>query len=1027
MPKWSLNASSISPSGTGRLGSPRRLACVVALSVLLSVPVSALDPDRGLSQYIRDEWSTTKGYGGGAVYGFAQGEDGDLWIAAEKGLIRFDGLRFTSMIPRGRVASPAVLGIASSDDGTLLARLRGHALVAFRDGAFGDVVSAENVQGVVPAMSTGRSGSILIASHTLGILRHKRGTTVTVVGQSAMPRIRTASAYSALVTAIAETDDGFWIGTRDAGLFRARGQVVERVDAALPDVKINCLLADDDGSVWVGTDRGLVRVTTSGIVRVALPRQLGIVPVLALLRDRDANVWLAAGSHGVIRLRGGDVAWLRDWDVRSRGMATALFEDRERNVWIGTSRSVERMRDGTFATYSGLQALPSDRIGPVYVDGRGRPWFASTERGLFELRGDQPRAVAVADLERDVVYSLDGQGSTVWVGRRYGGLTRVEITPLGVSAVRYTERDGLAQDSVYVVHVTGDGAVWAGTLSGGASRLRNGLFETFSTANGLVSNSVQAITSSTSDVWIGTPDGASRRSGGQWRSYRIAQGLPSNDVVSLLIDRDGHVWAGTAAGLAVLRAGGTHFEALSGVKDLVLSLLEDGTGTLWMATADRLLRAPRVGLLDGQVDAISEYDASDGLISHESVRRQRTLAADARGRVWFASTGGLAVADPARFTSASVPAVPRIVSVEADGVPRGVVDPIRVAANPRRLSFSFAAVSLALPERIRYRYRLDQFDRDWSSPSAEQTAAYTNLAPGRYTFRVMASDSAGRWTGGERAVSVEVLPAVWQTLSFQAVLFVGAGLVIWVIYRLRLNQVERQLRLRFEERLGERVRIAQDLHDTLLQGFLGASMHLHVVAQQVPEDTPAREKLAQVQRLMGRVIDDGRDAIRGLRAPDRGAGDLEHALEGAADELGVPESTVFGVTVEGRPSELNPLARDEAYRIGREALANAICHARAHAIDVTLAYRADRFVLIVRDDGRGIGDEAIVASGRDGHWGLAGMRERAATMGATLDVRSRVGAGTEIELSIPSSVAFRGTTDRDTSRWADRLRSLVRR
>lgn len=999
-----------------------QLALVAMMALITSESARALDPGHGLSQYIRDEWSATKGYSGGAVYGFAQSPDGYLWIAAEKGLTRFDGLRFESMVPpAGRAGGgPTVLGIASADDGAVWARLRGPALMAHRGDAFVDLMSTHGIQGVVGAMATSRDGSILIASHDFGVRRYQHARSTTVVAQSAMPRITATS--TAMVTSVAETKDGIWIGTRDAGLFRFRGAAVERVTGALPDVKINCLLADDQGDVWIGTDRGVARVTPTGIVPVTLARELGVVPVLALLRDRDASIWIAAGSHGVIRLNASGSAWIQNWDARSRGMVTALFEDRERNLWLGTTRGIERWRDGAFATYADLRGLPSDRIGPVHVNSAGRTWFAPTERGLYWLDGEQAHAVNVGGLADDVVYSLDGQGNTVWVGRQYGGLTRVQMTSTGPSATRYTEKDGLAQDSVYVVHDPGDGSVWAGTLSGGVSHFRNGSFETFTAASGLASNSVRAIDSLDGTMWFGTPDGVSRRADGRWHSYTTRDGLPSNDVLALLVDRDGNAWAGTSSGLAVLRAASTRFEPITSVRESVVALLDDGLGYLWCATSDRLFRVSRDSLLSHEPEGFREYDAADGLISHESVMRQRTLRTDSRGRVWYATTGGLSVAVPSRFATNSPSSVLQISDVSSDDVALGAAAPISVPSSSRRVSISFAAVSLAVPERIRYRYRLDAFDSDWSQPSADRTAVYTNLGPGDYTFRVIASDSTGQWNGGEQVVTLTVLPAFWQTTPFRIGLLLLACGVVWIGYRFRLMQVERQLNVRFDERLGERTRIAQELHDTLLQGFLSASMQLHVATQQVPVDSPARSKLAYVHGLMGKVIDDARQAIRGLRVPDNHVGELETSLTMLAQQLGIPESTGFRVIVEGQPQALHPLIRDEVYRIACEGLTNAIRHAHARLIEVTLNYQVDRLVVGVRDDGVGINDQAVVVSGRDGHWGLAGMRERAAGIGARLTVLSRSGAGTEIELSIPNGIALRGDLPRRGMKWFARLR-----
>jgi signal transduction histidine kinase len=247
---------------------------------------------------------------------------------------------------------------------------------------------------------------------------------------------------------------------------------------------------------------------------------------------------------------------------------------------------------------------------------------------------------------------------------------------------------------------------------------------------------------------------------------------------------------------------------------------------------------------------------------------------------------------------------------------------------------------------------------------------------------------------------------VWQTTWFRLGAVVAIVLGSAGLYRLRMHHVARQLNVRFEERLAERTRIAQDLHDTLLQGFVSASMQLHVAAGQVAPDSPARGALDRVLQLMGRVIDEGRNAVRGLRAPASGGDDLEQAFCAVVQELGATDRAGARVTVEGRPRTLHPAIRDEVYRIGREAIVNAVRHSEAPSIEIELAYTAAHLRVLVRDAGRGI-DEQVLEAGREGHWGLSGMRERAERIGARLTLSSRPGAGTEIELVVPARMAFR--------------------
>jgi signal transduction histidine kinase len=263
-------------------------------------------------------------------------------------------------------------------------------------------------------------------------------------------------------------------------------------------------------------------------------------------------------------------------------------------------------------------------------------------------------------------------------------------------------------------------------------------------------------------------------------------------------------------------------------------------------------------------------------------------------------------------------------------------------------------------------------------------------------------------------------PRFWQTWWFQFLCILAGAAAILLLYRLRLRQLTRQLNVRFEERLSERTRIAQDLHDTLLQGFLSASMQLHVAADQLPADSPAKPIVSRVLELMGQVIDEGRNAVRDLRSPGTGVHDLEQAFSRIQQELMLPEPVNFRVVVEGKSRPLHPIIRDEVYRIGREAVVNAFRHSGASSIEVDLEYSSKHLRIFVRDNGCGI-DPQVLHSGRDGHWGLPGMRERAGEIGARLKVWSRAGGGTEVELSIPARTAFETHSSNGKREWLARL------
>jgi signal transduction histidine kinase len=423
---------------------------------------------------------------------------------------------------------------------------------------------------------------------------------------------------------------------------------------------------------------------------------------------------------------------------------------------------------------------------------------------------------------------------------------------------------------------------------------------------------------------------------------------------------------------------------------------------------DKLLRG---ALSEGDM---REYGLADGLRGIEGVKRQQSVFRDTAGRIWFSLNRGISVVDPARLMSSSAPAIAHVQTISADGAAIDLQGSVHIPGGRKRITFGYAALSLSIPQRVRFRYRLDRFDRGWSEPVATREAVYTNLSPGYYRFRVLASNPDGVWSSNEAAVGIQVDPLFWQTWWFIASIVLECGIAILALYRFRLRQVTKRLHGGFEERLAERTRIAQELHDTLLQGFLSASMQVHVAADILPPDSAAKPILTRALQLMGQVIEEGRNAVRGLRSSQSASLDLEHAFARIQDEL-LSEEVAFRVIVDGEPKPLHPVLRDEVYRIGREALLNAFRHAHAKRIEIELKYSPSQFRVFVRDDGCGI-DPQVLASGTDGHWGLVGMRERADRIGARFHVFSNAAAGTEIELSVPSHVAFLGRPYRGP-RW----------
>jgi signal transduction histidine kinase/streptogramin lyase len=704
---------------------------------------------------------------------------------------------------------------------------------------------------------------------------------------------------------------------------------------------------------------------------------------------------------------------------------TSLFEDREGNLWIGSARGIERLRDSSFVTYSVDEGLPGETGGPLYVDDAGRTWFAPSSGGLYWMRDGKTARVAIGGIADDPVYSISGGKGEVWVGRREGGLTHV-VTKNGTLTTRtYRQSEGLAQNSVSAVHVDRQGSVWAGTLSGGVSRLRDGSFTTYTKANGLASNSVTSIAEGRDgSMWFGLRGGLSALTTAGMRSYTLKDGLPSDDVTSVTEDSQGNLWIGTSAGLALLSAdrslGIRTLDKL--IPDPVLGIAEDTRGFLWIATTRHVIRLDRLRLLNGYAGPgnLRDYGITDGLPSTEGIRRERSVVSDPRGAIWFSLDRGISVIEPGEVRD-ELPPITQIESISADGRVIPPQTPLRIPGPSRRVAIDYTGLSLSVPQRIRFRFMLEGFDHDWSEPTFVRRAVYTNLSSGRYRFRVMSSNANVAWTESEATLPFNVDPPFWEAWWFRLLLAACAVACVWLLFTLRMRQIARRMQARLEERIQERERIARNLHDTLLQGVISASLQLDVANDRLADDSPAKPLIRRVLELMRLVTEEGRNSIRSLRSSPSESHTLEQAIAQLGEQLASNKKDVeFRVIAQGRSRFLQSATWDEAFRIASEAVTNAFRHSGAKKIEAEVEYGVRDLTLTVRDNGCGI-DTHVIGKGREGHWGLPGMRERAEQVGAKLQVLSRVGSGTEVKLRIPGKVAFEPLVSTRWRKWWNRL------
>ena len=740
----------------------------------------ALDPNRLLSQYVRGQWTTETGFPGGAVNGIAQTADGYLWIGTDRGLLRFDGFNFrpVSFTPIAAASNVPILQLLTDAGGKLWIRPQGAYLVRQKDREFESVSLP-----AIAAVSKDNHGGVLVSDIEQGTFRFTADH-VQKLGPSSPP-----------VISMAETADGkVWLGTLGDGLFFLTGGRATNVNAGLADRKINSLLPIGE-ELWVGTDTGLYHGNGNGFRRLELPSFLGIVRVLSILRDRDSNIWVGT-TRGLLRINAKGISFSEENELRGDGGINVLFEDREGNLWIGGGRGLGRIRDSAFVTYSSISDRRFEHNGPVYVDPEGRTWLAPAQGGLYVLQNGSVQPVPSIP-PNEVVYSIDGRADVVWVGRQRGGLTCLRFRNGAIASQSYTEANGLVQNSAYAVYESRDGSVWAGTLNGGVSKFKDGHFTTYTTTNGLASNTVSSILETRDGaMWFATPSGLSSFSNGQWRTYTAVEGLPSPEVNCLFEDSSGTLWSGTSAGLALFVSNRFQVphESPDVLREQIVGMAEDKSGRFWIATSHHVLRISRDKLLSGiaKVVDVRVYDQADGLASTEGVKRSRSVVSDSAGRIWLSLSSGLSVVNPSQINDNSVPALPHIDAITADNTTSNVAGVVQIPPSPTRITFEYTGLSLAAPERVSFRYFLEGFDRTWSQPVAAREAVYTNLGPGSYRFRLVASNSEGLWNGPETAIALNVAPAYDQTYWFRLLCVAAFLAFLWGLHQLRVQQLRRE-------------------------------------------------------------------------------------------------------------------------------------------------------------------------------------------------------------------------------------------
>lgn len=936
----------------------RMLVCVLALACWIS---------RGVGQTLRylnqQAWSTEEGLPQSSVHSIVQTADGYLWMATEGGLARFDGATFQTF---DRSSQPAF----TSNDVCCLAT----------------------------------SGDVLWIGTADGVLRMQQG------------QFRRYSAADGLASSAVESvkiaTDGVPVVEAAGGWSRWDGSRFVRLPSAPP-----ALRADPTGTeaaqgsaAWRFSSTTVMAAGRSWSVGKELPAGR----IQTVLVDRDGLAWV--GMNNGLFVLSADKAAATPVTLLSGNSVLSLFEDAEGNHWVGTETSgLHVLRRLPFRSEA---ALSDQAVTSVAQTMDGSVWVGTRDAGLRRVRADgTEEQIDESKLTSGVILclapALDGG---LWVGTPDG------LNYLGADeAVRQiTSSDGLPDDYIRALAGDSDGSVWVGTRQGLAHLRKFGdqlSIRTLTTKDGLGGDLIGTLLMTPAELWVATSGGLSVvHSDTTVRNFTARDGLTAPIVTALADDHAGHLWvAGNNGSLSYLL--GERFLPVgrfapdTGRDGNIEGITPDRLGFFWLrmdrgirrVAADALTACVGKERCDPQSGMMLQYGLADGLPNDEVVAGEPSVGWLTKdGEIWFPTRGGVAIVDSEHLPANTVapPIVVQRFLVDDLSEPMGA-GPIKIPYGHARLTMEFAGLSFTAPSEVRYRFRLDSFDKNWTDAGNRRSATYTNLTPGSYVFHVEARNNDGVWSRTGAEVRFRIVPPIYRRwwfllLSLLVVLALVAGM-----YLLRL----RRLQSEFDAVLAERNRMAREIHDTLTQDFVGASLQLDLIASHLTRGKfeLALEQVKRTRQLVTEGLEEARRSIWELR--------VNHSQDSLPTRLTkVVQRDTFNTIhpklhLGGAYRAVDPRVERELLRIAQEALTNVLHHARSAETTVELHYSSDMLMLTIED--KGIGFHVNEASGKTGHYGLLGMKERAATIDGTLEIASEPGRGTRVTLRVPIAQGVR--------------------
>jgi len=1006
-------------------------ALVLAGLLLMCAPRgSALNPERHISQYGHTVWRTRDGAFDGMPVVVAQTSDGYLWIGTNLGLVRFDGAHFISWSPPSgqRLFDPRIFSILATRDGSLWIGT-GYGVARLQNGK---LTNYPQINGRIESLVEDADGKVWLvrtqATDGMGPLCSVKNEHTQCYGTESGIPFR-------LAIRLQEGSSGeLWIGGYDA-LCRWKASACTAYfsqEQRRPETfaSLRAIAAGRDGSLWAAIDQPTRHVQLQHFeggswTKCDLPGiDFNNSDITTLFIDRDDVLWMGTAHHGIWRVRGDEVDHFGNKDGLSSDAAESFYQDlegtlwvttsegidsfhdlrvttfsvgeglsaagassivaaRDGTVWIGNFQALDALRDRTVSAIRAKQGLPGSNVTTLFEDHAGRLWMG-VDDGLWIYDNNQFRPVRRADGSAlGIVFAIaeDTQHS-VWV-RAGPNLDRIDDLNLK------SETTSPQISTAYSMAANPKGGIILGLVNGDLLQHEDGKTMVLSLASTDNARQVRdLLVESDGSVWGSTLDGVIRWKNGVRKNLTPLNGLPCDGIFALVRDTANSLWVYSKCGLIVIQESQLNY---------------------WWDHPDKTVKFELFDALDG---------VSPGLTSLKP-----QTARSPNGLLWFVNGQSLQMLDPRGPRLNRLPPPVHVEEIVADQKSYVGQELVRLPALTRGLEIKYTALTFVSPQRAQFRYRLDGHDDDWQDPGTRRQAFYNDLRPGKYTFRVIASNNDGVWNNTGATLELFIAPAWFQTTSFRTGCVVLFLVLLWALYQLRLRQLHHQLSIGLEARVNERLRIARELHDTLLQNFQGVLYFIQAASAQFTTGSrDAKRPLDRAIDLAANAIREGRDAVQDLRSSTTETNSLATALRALGDELAADQTSQdrpsVHFRVEGEPRHLHPISRDEVYRIAAEAIRNAFRHARAQRIEAEILYGEQQLQVQIRDDGKGIDSQILADRGRAGHWGVRGMYERAKVVGGELEISSQPDSGTAVKLRIPAASAYaRASRTRSWFSW----------